>query len=351
MNYPDFTNEEIAYVVSCSIVHDNCEAARRAFTKKYHKDAPPVRTLRDWRKRFNETLSVLPKKHSGGPGKSRLSEEKQAEIVGAFGDDPCTSQRKVAAQLDVSQSSVHRVLRENQIKHFKFSRVQELKEIDFEPRLTFCRSVLNLCKQTPGWHQKIVFSDEAVFHLNGQVNLHNCFYYSTENPHVTCTKPMKSQSVCFWAMITFDHGIVHHVMEGTVTGERYCNLLQEIVFPFLQRKRSLIYQQDGAPSHFSNAARTLLNAHLPDRWIGRGGPRNWPSRSPDLAMNDFWLWGFARDQIYKSPRPETIVELRDRIAAVLDSIDRQMIRRAYSNFFKRCEACVSEQGGHFEHLL
>ena len=68
-------------------------------------------------------------------------------------------------------------------------------------------------------------------------------------------------------------------------------------------------------------------------------------------MNDFWLWGFVRDQIYKSPRPETIVELRDRIAAVLDSIDRQMIRRAYSNFFKRCEACVSEQGGHFEHLL
>ena len=280
-----------------------------------------------------------------------IRDSKQAEIIGAFGDDPCTSQRKVAAQLDVSQSSVQRVLRQNNVKHFKFCRVQELKEIDFEPRLFFCRSVLDLNLETPGWHQKIVFSDEAVFHLNGQVNLHNCFYYSTENPHVTCIKPLKSPSVCFWAMISFDYGIVHHVIDGTVTGDKYCDLLREIVIPFLRRKRSLIYQQDGAPCHFSHAARALLNDNLADRWIGRGGPRNWPSRSPDLAMNDFWLWGYARDQIYKNPRPVSMEDLRDRVVTVLDSIDRQLIRRAYSNFLKRCEACVSVEGGHFEHLL
>ena len=46
-------------------------------------------------------------------------------------------------------------------KHFKFCREQELKEMDFDPRLIFCGSVLDLNNETPGWHQKIVFSDEA----------------------------------------------------------------------------------------------------------------------------------------------------------------------------------------------
>ena len=177
--------------------------------------------------RFNQTLSVLPMKHSGGPGKSRLSEEKQQEIVEAFGDNPCNSQRKVAAQLDTSQSSVQRVLSKNKIKPFKFSRVQELKEMDFEPRLNFCRTVLQMNNENPGWYQKIAFSDEAVFHLNGQVNLHNCFYYAMENPHKTCVKPLKSPSICFWAMITFDYGLVHQVTDnGTVTGEKCCDLIQ-----------------------------------------------------------------------------------------------------------------------------
>ena len=58
----------VGYVVSCStcIAFDNCEAARRPFNKKYRKEALPVRTIRDWRMWFNQTLSVLPMKHSGG---------------------------------------------------------------------------------------------------------------------------------------------------------------------------------------------------------------------------------------------------------------------------------------------
>jgi hypothetical protein len=132
-------------------------------------------------------------------------------------------------------------------------------------------------------------STHAVFHLNGQVNLHNCFYYAMENPHKTCVKLLKSPSICFLAKITFDYGLVHQVIDGTVTGEKYCDLLQRTIVPFIRRKRTLIYKQDGASAHFSHAARTLLNKNLQDRRIGRGGPRNWPSRSPDLSMNDFWL--------------------------------------------------------------
>jgi hypothetical protein len=29
----------------------------------------------------------------------------------------------------------------------------------------------------------------------------------------------------------------------------------------------------------------------PNLWIGRGGPRHWPARPPDLNPLDFFLWG------------------------------------------------------------
>ena len=57
-------------------------------------------------------------------------------------------------------------------------------------------------------------STHAVFNLSGQINLHNCFYYAMENPHKTCVKLLK---ICFLAKITFDYGLVHQVIDGTVT--------------------------------------------------------------------------------------------------------------------------------------
>ena len=62
MNYPGYSNEEIDKIVSYAISYDNCEQARRRYTEEYNKESPPVRTIRDWKKRFLETLSVLPKR-------------------------------------------------------------------------------------------------------------------------------------------------------------------------------------------------------------------------------------------------------------------------------------------------
>jgi hypothetical protein len=40
----------------------------------------------------------------------------------------------------------------------------------------------------------------------------------------------------------------------------------------------------GTP-HFSQHVTEYLNEHIPARWIGRGGPQNWPLRSPDLLVS------------------------------------------------------------------
>jgi len=47
------------------------------------------------------------------------------------------------------------------------------------------------------FYRKIIFSDEAHFHLGGYVNKQNCIWGS-ENPHVVVEKPMHPQRVTVW---------------------------------------------------------------------------------------------------------------------------------------------------------
>ena len=57
MNYPGYTNEEIATIVAYNI-SSYPEDARRRFRVEFKKDAPPRTTLIGWRKRFKNSLSL-----------------------------------------------------------------------------------------------------------------------------------------------------------------------------------------------------------------------------------------------------------------------------------------------------
>ncbi|GFV47961.1 uncharacterized protein TNCV_1994451 [Trichonephila clavipes] len=63
-------------------------------------------------------------------------------------------------------------------------------------------------------------------------------------------------------------------------------------------KARMWFQHDGAPPHFSVDVRSALDTAYLGRWIGRGGPVNWPASSPDLSCLDFFLWGHMKSLIY-----------------------------------------------------
>jgi hypothetical protein len=68
----------------------------------------------------------------------------------------------------------------------------------------------------------------------------------------------------------------------------------------------------GAPPHFSIVARTFLNDKYLGRWVGQGGPIAWPSRSPDLNVQDFYLWGHLKSIVY-AIAVNAVVELQQRV--------------------------------------
>jgi hypothetical protein len=55
---------------------------------------------------------------------------------------------------------------------------------------------------------------------------------------------------------------------------------------------------DGAPAHWAREVREWMNEQFGGKWIGHGGPIEWPPRSPDLTPPDYFLWGYFKDKVY-----------------------------------------------------
>ncbi|GBM70077.1 hypothetical protein AVEN_237189-1 [Araneus ventricosus] len=86
----------------------------------------------------------------------------------------------------------------------------------------------------------------------------------------------------------------HHA--PTVTSNIYLDMLQLYAVP--QFPGDVIFQQDGATSHYGNIVREFLDTAFPQRWIGRSAVMAWPPRSPDITPLDFYLWGHVKQHVY-----------------------------------------------------
>jgi hypothetical protein len=125
------------------------------------------------------------------------------------------------------------------------------------------------------------------------------------------------------------------------------HLLENIPLIFLVNQW---FKHDGAPPHFSRNVQGILNRMYPNRWIGRGGLRHWPARSPDLNPLDFFLWGYVKNVVYNRPIHNE-EDLRNRLQEAFGTITPEMVRASKLNLLRRAQLCLEMNGGHFEHLL
>ena len=74
-------------------------------------------------------------------------------------------------------------------------------------------------------------------------------------------------------------------------------------------------------------------------------PSEWPPRSPDLSICDFFLWGYLKEKVFRS-RPHNLEELKMRIREEIAAIPLEMCRRAAENFRHRLQQCIATDGHH-----
>jgi hypothetical protein len=106
---------------------------------------------------------------------------KQFEEMGCL----CKGKRRKGKKLNVPQATVWRMLRKHlQFKPYKFQMVQALKPTDRPKRRQFCVDLQERL-EVDGFEDRLVFTDEATFHLCGKVSSHNLRFWGTETPCAT----------------------------------------------------------------------------------------------------------------------------------------------------------------------
>jgi hypothetical protein len=203
----------------------------------------------------------------------------------------------------------------------------------------------------PDITEKMIFSDEATFHVSGRVNRSTCVFWGYENPHIVRELQKNSPKVNVWCAITARKVIGPYFFPDNINGENYLAMLEDFLLEELPLNilQGGFFQQDGAPAHYARAVKNLLNENFTGRWIGRGGPVEWPPYSPDLTPCDFWLWGQLKDQVYSAPI-RTLDELKERITIAINAIPPAMCQKVINSAFKRFQLCAANNGTQVECL-
>lgn len=334
----------------------NCAAQR---FNEAHAGANVHRTyVQRLLQKFTATGSVCNRKHDRQC--QVTNEEMEVVILGEVEANKQQSVRALAQNVNISRTSVHRILHKHKYHPYRFQLVHELNEDDSDRRLQFCEDMSQKLIDTPDLLQNICFSDECAFFLNGAVNRHNCRLWSDSNPHefreVHTQRPEK---INIWIGIYGNHILGPFLLPPNLNGEYYLDFLRNTVEPLITTllenddmldEELLHFQQDGAPPHYAAPVRAFLNEHFPGQWLGRRGPIEWPARSPDLNPLDFFLWGHLKNVCFATA-PKTVEELFQRIENECKRISPEMFENVREGFESRLYHCMQANGDQFEHLL
>ena len=139
---------------------------------------------------------------------------------------------------------------------------------------------------------------------------------------------------------------MHWVPTGqTVNKEYYVEVLREFRKRFLRKRPALFksgqwhFHQDNAPVHNS----ILVTDYLTKMGI-KTAPH--PPYSPDLAACDFWLFPKRKEKL-RGCRYETIEEMREAVAKVIDTLTHENSHGAFQEFLQQYK-CIAAGGGYFE---
>lgn len=309
--------------------------------------------------KFHDNGVVMNLKKSGRP-KTAMDDDSIEVIREFFQENEEYSIRRASLELGRSKSSVQRVLRKKiKLFPYKIQIHQELTQYDMDRRDQFAFRMKRWIDRNKLDPNKVWFSDECHFWLNGYVNKQNHRFWASENPRIIQTTRMKPERVTVWCAMSAK-GIIGPMFFGeTVNGERYRLMLESEFIPTadgLGAIEDFWFMQDGAMPHRTLDVFECLDEHFHGRVIGLdyesryGCGIEWPPHSPDLNPCDYYLWGSLKEKVYQA-RPTSIEDLKTKLTDEISKITIEELEKVIGNFKKRLEEVQEHEGAHIEQYL
>lgn len=346
------TMQERIFVATQMELHKSATVVQQKFEKEFNQEPPSRLTIYRIHQKFIRTGSVANCIQGiSGCKCSKRTNENITKIRKLIQNMEYPSTRRIGLSLNMSNRTVHKILRQDlQMHPYIIQRCQKLKPVDKLKRMEACLIMLSISYQVPSMKDRIIFSDEAVFHTSGFVNRKNCILWGEEKPHVVQEYVRSSPKVNVWCGVCADGIIGPYFHTGeSVNGATYLELLKDFLFDNMPLNicQNAFFQQDGATAHYTLPVRRFLDKKFKKRWIGCAGPIPWPPYSPDLTVCDFWLWGYLKTRVYSEPTPN-LQTLKTRITELIRDIPKEMCKAAVHSAFDRFEKCIAVNGDQVE---
>lgn len=321
--------------------------------------APSNQKILSTVKRFHEEGTIGDLKRSGRPV-SATDEDSIKEVREFFEENERYSIRRAALEMGRKPTAVQKILRKK-IKSYpyKLRILQRMDQFDFDRRDQFAFRMLGWMSRGKLDQERIWFTDEAHFWLDGYVNKQNYRIWGTENPRSFETAPLKSQKITCWCAISSKGLIGPFFFAGNVNSSAYKEMLEDEFIPAAQGLDAVDgwwFMQDGATCHRTRESFDVLDEHFHGRVLGLdyesrfGCGIEWPPYSPDLNPCDYYLWGKLKDNIYRNRIPNL-----ERLKALLTEeclkITAEELNRVIVAFKERLEAVQGADGGHIEQFM
>ncbi|PNF32738.1 hypothetical protein B7P43_G11583 [Cryptotermes secundus] len=271
-------------------------------------------------------------------------EETTAIVWDRLLQSPKKPLRRLSQETRYSYSTCQQAAKKANLHPYKITSVQELGDVDKGKLVWYCLWFREFVHDNP-------FSDEAWFHLSGYVNAQNSRILASENSREIAESPLHPQKVGVWCAISGLRIIGLIFFDTTGDNALYCH----IFYDFVQQLDDVeltqgYFQQDSETCHMSNMSMELIESFFPDHVISK---KMWPPKIPRPYQPGFFSLGSTEGQrVCKQTanKLRTLQDLKD-ISAEIRNITEETVQRVMANMQTRVEACLLENGGHFQHLL
>ncbi len=238
------------------------------------------------------------------------------------------SSRVIGAIVDISHTTVQKILKFKGIFYKSYSRRLPLTKEKKQKRVKFARFMQ---KHKQGWASTII-SDEASFWLNksrpGKL--------WTTNPEEEVGVGAHGPKVHCHGCISARGALKLEIFEQNLDSEAYLRILRRKI-PEIQRlyPDGWQWQQDGSGVHRAEIVKKFIDEKMPKKM-------DWPAYSPDISPIEN-IWGWIKAQVAKDV-PQNVDALKKSIRTHWESMDIEFLAPYFESMPKRMAMVIENEG-------